>query len=97
MNRVKKYKPSKQVLKQVEQVLIRILSAKKDLNQGVGRRAIQLLLDAQELVIFCRPLRAGRRSRLEHLAAQSHSHIGQSRVLSLCRTMGGHYLPASSE
>lgn len=31
MSRVKKYKPSKQVLKQVEQVLIRILSAKKDL------------------------------------------------------------------
>jgi hypothetical protein len=73
------------------------VQAKKNLNGGVFRRLVQLLLYAKKLVVLGRPLGSSRCTGLEQLAAQSYSHISKSRVLCLCRAVGGHDLPACPE
>mmetsp|Transcript_51016 Transcript_51016/g.119606 ORF Transcript_51016/g.119606 Transcript_51016/m.119606 type:complete len:386 (+) Transcript_51016:757-1914(+) len=55
----------------------------------------QLLLDAQELVVLCQPLRSARSSSLDLPCAEADHEIRDEGVLRLARSVGDHDTPAS--
>merc|ERR1719245_2900103 len=55
----------------------------------------ELLLDAQQLVVLGKALRAARSSGLDLASAQAHGEVGNERVLGLAAAVAGHHAPAS--
>src|SRR5690625_1697136 len=57
---------------------------------GVGRGVLELLLDAQQLVVLVDTLTTGGGARLDLPAVRGHGQIGEGGVLGLTGAMGHH-------
>src|SRR4051812_47538679 len=57
---------------------------------GVSGRVLELLLDAQELVVLRYALGAGRGSGLDLTAVRGHGEVGDRGVLGLARAVAHH-------
>src|SRR5690606_14797274 len=57
---------------------------------GVARGVVELLLDAQQLVVFRDPLRTRRSTGLDLSAVGGHGEVGDRDVLGLARAVAHH-------